>query len=112
MTKPLEPGCLALVVPGRPACGCLDCVLNNGKVVTVVGKLPPGSEVVVTPGLFAYTAGPSTWVCRGELHAPFIFGVVTVDERPLDADRLVRIDNPDGQDETLTWTPVNNGVTQ
>ncbi len=111
MTKPLTPGCMAMVVPGRIACRCLDCQLNNGKVVTLVELLPLGSEAVVTPGVFSFLVADEMWQCKGDLHAPFIFGAVQVRERPLPADRLVRIDNPEGEDETLTWAPVPTGVT-
>ncbi len=109
MTKPLEPGCLALVVQGH--CSCKDCRVNNGKVVTVIQQVPAGSLIPVTPDV-SVVAGSPMWICQGNLVVPHPFlPDLRVSERPLHEERLVRIDNPDGQDETLTWTPVPTGVT-
>jgi len=109
MTKPLTPGCMALIIQGTP-CPCPECSTNNGAVVTLLRHVPAYEPVHLDHGLTVSYGTPS-WVCEGQLHLPTTAGLIPFSYLPFPASRLVRIDNPDGQDETLTWTPVPTGVT-
>lgn len=97
MTKPIEPGCLAVVV-GNPTCNCDGCRANVGKKVVVgqcVGVFVPGFEnawrvtTVVAPlRVFHPLTGEEKTAATGVVPEPW----------------LQRLDDPQGEDETLTWT--------
>lgn len=110
MTKPIEPGCLALVV-ATPGCDCYECMANRGKLVTVVRALVPGD--VIEGKFVPLLVDASCWLVRsvgGDLTLADPPLVWCQPERPFLTRQLKRIDNPDGQDETLRWTPVPTGV--
>jgi len=98
MNKPIEPGCLAVVV-GNPACSCAGCHTNAGKKVVVVACV---GLMLIDDGLVwaweVTSVGPPLIVLNpatGE-ESTQMTGVVP---EPW----LQRLDDPQGADETLVW---------
>lgn len=92
MSKPIEPGCIALVT------NCICQPDENGKLVTVEHACPAGTAVVFE-GRIAMRLD-ATWLCRSqgshiaELQCPF--GL-------FHSHCLKRIDDTPGDDESLRW---------
>lgn len=108
MSKPIEPGCLALVTASvYPE--------NIGRLVTVIKRVPRGSHIAINTvdvgTLHVIIRGDNHWWCRPE---GALLAYVSLDdgtkigtqERSFPEWCLKRIDDPDGVDETLTWKEV------
>jgi hypothetical protein len=107
MRKPIEAGCLAIVV-GTPGCDCVVCKANRGKLVQVIVALRAGDMMRISE--WVLFVKDSSWLCQSlgsrlslDVSGP---GDCTVTRRPFYENQLLRIDDPVGADETLTWTPV------
>lgn len=106
MSKPIEPGCLAIVV-GNPKCGCADCARNKGKKVVVGNQAGMLLSMFANAPMWEVTSlsGPLVSYDLGSGKASE--GVTAFIPEPF----LQRIDDPDGEDEVITRVGKPEGVT-
>lgn len=106
--KPIEAGCLAIVV-GTQGCDCEVCGGNRGKIVRVVDAMYAGDTLGVSGGGVLLMT-EFAWLCQ-TLGGRLLLDIdrdysIYVTCRPFLEHQLRRIDDPVGADETLTWAPV------
>lgn len=89
--KPIEPGCLCLVV------GCYSDPEDIGKSVTAIKYLPPGRHI--TPELPGWSEGNS-WVCQSPEITSHLRGRGTKGFALFDPKHLRRIDGDEPEQAT------------